>query len=150
MKKFRGAILLVGIVLASPDAGAIPMERAILQGLDKTTARVSRINVKVGQSVDFGSLEIELLACDKRPPEETPESAAFLKIIERKPGESSVERFSGWMFASSPALSAMEHPVYDIWVLDCASGAEQPESADDSANDAIPAQSSDPPPETTD
>jgi hypothetical protein len=60
-----------------------------------------------------------LRACDKRPPEETPESAAFLQVVEQKPGEQPVTRFSGWMFASSPALSAMEHPVYDLWVLDC-------------------------------
>jgi len=110
--------------LLAQQASAIPMERAILQGLDKTTARVSRIVVEVGETVQFGSLSIELMACDKRPPEETPESAAFLKIVEQKPDEEPVVRFSGWMFASSPALSAMEHPVYDIWVLDCASGPE--------------------------
>ena len=51
--------------------------------------------------------------------EETPESAAFLEIVERRPGEAPATPFVGWMFASSPALSAMEHPVYDVWVLDC-------------------------------
>ena len=118
-------IALAGLISLTPaTVFAIPMERAILQGLDKTTARVSRIVVPVGESVRFGSLSIELEACDKRPPEETPEAAAFLKIIEQRPDEAPVIRFSGWMFASSPALSAMEHPVYDIWVLDCASGPE--------------------------
>ena len=116
--------------LAGSFAHAMPMERAILQGLDKTTARVSRIVVPVGESVTFGSLTIEAEACDKRPPEETPEAAAFLKIVEQRPDEAPVERFSGWMFASSPALSAMEHPVYDIWVLDCASGPEALPPAD--------------------
>jgi hypothetical protein len=106
------------IAVATP-AHAIQMEEAVLQGLDKITARISTIEVAVGETVTFGSLQITLRACDKRPPEETPESAAFLQVVEQKPGEQPVTRFSGWMFASSPALSAMEHPVYDLWVLDC-------------------------------
>ncbi len=117
------------IALATP-AYAIQMEEAVLQGLDKITARISTIEVPVGQTVEFGSLQITVRSCDKRPPEETPESAAFLQVVEQKPGEQPVTRFSGWMFASSPALSAMEHPVYDLWVLDCGNKgtaeAEQP------------------------
>ena len=58
-------------------------------------------------------------ACYKRPPEETPETAAFLIIYDEKPDEPPQKYFSGWMFASSPALSALEHPVYDLWVLNC-------------------------------
>ena len=49
----------------------------------------------------------------------TPESAAFLEIDDEHPDRPRVELFTGWMFASSPALSALEHPVYDVWVLDC-------------------------------
>lgn len=111
--------------LAAP-AEAIQMQGAVLQGLDKITARISTINVAVGQTVAFGSLQITLKACDKHPPEETPESAAFLQVVEQKQGETPVTRFSGWMFASSPALSAMEHPVYDLWVLDCVGAPETP------------------------
>ena len=110
---------IVTAALISGPAEAIQMQGAVLQGLDKITARISTINVAVGQTVSFGSLQITLKACDKHPPEETPESAAFLQIVEQKQGEAPVTRFSGWMFASSPALSAMEHPVYDVWVLDC-------------------------------
>lgn len=124
--KFRhaalGAALAAGAL--SGPAQAIQMQGAVLQGLDKITARISTINVAVGQTVAFGSLQITLKACDKHPPEETPESAAFLQVVEQKPGEAPVTRFSGWMFASSPALSAMEHPVYDLWVLDCTGTAE--------------------------
>ncbi|MGD9638442.1 MAG: DUF2155 domain-containing protein [Alphaproteobacteria bacterium] len=69
--------------------------------------------------VHFGTLEIMAKACFKTPPEETPENSAFLKISERKPSEKPVKVFSGWMFSSSPALSAIEHSVYDIWVLKC-------------------------------
>ena len=108
------------IVLAAP-ASATPMDEAKLQGLDKITARVSTIEAPVGRPVAFGALEITVRACDKRPPEETPESAAYVEIVERKVNEEPKTVFSGWMFASSPAVSALEHPVYDIWVLDCMS-----------------------------
>ena len=73
----------------------------------------------IGKTVTFGALKITARACDKRPPEETPESAAFLEIVEACPGETPRPLFSGWMFASSPALSALDHPIYDVWVLDC-------------------------------
>jgi hypothetical protein len=100
-------------------AEADPYQITVLQALDKVSARVSPLDVPVGQTVTFGNLEITARACDKRPPEELPESAAFLEIVEKHEGEPPVTQFVGWMFASSPALSAMEHPVYDVWVLDC-------------------------------
>jgi len=105
--------------LASLQAVADPYDTAILQGLDKVTARVSTIEARLGDTAKFGALEIIVRACDKRPPEETPESAAFLDVWEVRPGEPAGSIFRGWMFASSPALSALEHPVYDVWVLDC-------------------------------
>ncbi len=114
-------IFLSVLVLAclGEPARASPYEIAVLQGLDKVTARVLTIEAPVGQAVTFGALEIIARTCDKRPPEETPESAAFLDIWEVRQGEPAVSLFRGWMFASSPALSAMEHAVYDVWVLDC-------------------------------
>lgn len=92
---------------------------AVLQGLDKVTARVSTLEAPVGRVVKFGTLEIIARTCDKRPPEETPESAAFLGIVDVQPGEMPNDLFRGWMFASSPALNGLEHPVYDVWVIDC-------------------------------
>ncbi len=109
------------LLLAAGPAGATAMEQAKLQGLDKITARVSTIEAPVGHPVAFGALEITVRACDKRPPEEPPESAAYLEIVEKRVNEEPKTVFAGWMFASSPAVSAMEHPVYDIWVLDCMS-----------------------------
>lgn len=93
---------------------------AILQGLDKVTARVSTFKAPIGSTIKFGTLQIIAKKCVKRPPEETPESAVFLVVDEVRQGESSINVYKGWMFASSPALAAMEHPVYDVWVLDCA------------------------------
>ncbi|MBI3113354.1 MAG: DUF2155 domain-containing protein [Rhodospirillales bacterium] len=106
-------------IAAATPVLATPYDVAVLQGLDKVTARVSTIEAPVGEVVKFGGLEIIARHCDKRPPEETPESAAFLDIWEVREGEAAISLFRGWMFASSPALSAMEHPVYDVWVLDC-------------------------------
>jgi hypothetical protein len=112
------SLALLPVVFAGP-AAAIPMDTVLLQGLDKITARVSEIKVPVGGTVTFGALQITARACDKHPPEEAPEAAAFLEVVEVKPDEKPVQRFSGWMFASSPALASMDHPVYDLWVIDC-------------------------------
>ena len=116
MTRLSAAVAVVLAVLAGPAAAE---SVAILQGLDKVTARVSTLAAPIDQPVSFGTLEITLRACHKTPPEEPPESAAFLEIRERKPDAPVATLFVGWMFASSPALSALEHPVYDIWVLDC-------------------------------
>jgi len=106
-------------LLGMSAAMAVPGDFVVLRAMDKITARVSTITVPVGSTVNFGSLQITAKACDKHPPEETPEASAFLDVVEEKPGEAPQSRFQGWMFASSPALSALEHPVYDLWVLDC-------------------------------
>ena len=109
----------MGITLSNGNALATPHNIVVLQGLDKVTARVHTFQAPLGSVVRFGTLEIIARQCDKRPPEETPESAAFLDISEVRQGEPTQSLFRGWMFASSPALSALEHPVYDVWVLDC-------------------------------
>lgn len=96
-----------------------PYPIAVLRTLDKITGRANTIEVPIDQETKFGTLMITVKACYKRPPEETPEKAAFLIIYDEKPDEPPEKSFSGWMFASSPALSALEHPVYDLWVLDC-------------------------------
>jgi hypothetical protein len=94
---------------------------AVLQGLDKVTARISTIRAPVDVPVRFGTLLIQARTCHKTPPEEPPETAVFLEIYDTPSGGPPDIVFTGWMFASSPALSALEHPVYDIWALDCAS-----------------------------
>ena len=96
-----------------------PLTVAVLQGLDKVTARISTISAPINDTVRFGSLHITARTCTKTPPTEPPEVTAFLEVTEAQPGELPKPVFSGWMFASSPALSAMEHPVYDVWVIDC-------------------------------
>src|SRR5215212_1520469 len=98
----------------------IPEPIAIMQGLEKITARVSRFEARVGQPVSFGRLSILVRDCQKSAPEDRPENAAFIEVGETKPGEGKAQQlFSGWMFSSSPALSALDHPVYDVNLLEC-------------------------------
>lgn len=114
--------------LTAPSAFAMMEDHPSvkLQGLDKSVGRTVTFEAKVGSTIQYGPLYIKIQSCRKAPPIEKPESAAFLQIWEVPPGEQKSQwDFSGWMFASSPALSAMDHPVYDIWVLDC-TGKEQP------------------------
>ena len=114
------ALLLPLALLAAPSQAAwIEGERARLQALDKITARVTTIDAPIGQAVRFGTLDITVRKCHRRPPTETPETTVYLEIRERRLGENAVDLFRGWMFASSPAASSMEHPVYDVWVVDC-------------------------------
>lgn len=110
-------VLVAGLICLAP--GAADAAEAVLQGLDKVTARVSTFNAPLNQPVQFGALEITVRSCIKRPAEETPEAAALLDIAEVQPNQPRENLFSGWMFASSPALNALEHPVYDVWVLNC-------------------------------
>ena len=117
----RVVILRLAIVLGVLVCGDTVAARniAVLQGLDKITARITRIDVPVDTVVRFGTLDINVRRCHKRPPEEPPEKTMYIEITERRPDERPVQLFSGWMFASSPSVSALEHPVYDIWLVDC-------------------------------
>lgn len=124
----RAALLATGLLgAASAGAADLVFDKAILEGMDKISGRIIKFEAPVGQSVRYGTLEIIARTCRKRPPEETPESAAFLDIWEIKTGQAATSLFRGWMFASSPALSALEHPVYDVWVVDCAVPVEKPQ-----------------------
>ncbi|OFX02572.1 MAG: hypothetical protein A3D94_14005 [Alphaproteobacteria bacterium RIFCSPHIGHO2_12_FULL_66_14] len=111
-----------------PDA---PGKRAAeLQGLDKVTARTQRFYAPVGQATRFGTLEITVADCLVNVPEAPPESVAYLTIVDNKPGQAAEKLFAGWMFASTPSLSALDHGVYDIRVLACtmAQGSAPPSS----------------------
>jgi hypothetical protein len=124
------AALLATTTLGTPAAAEMtPEPMALLEGLDKITARVSKFEAPVGAPVQFGTLTVRIRDCEKSPPEDTPESAAFVEIDETRPGETRKRVFSGWIFASSPALSALEHPVYDVTLLDCRVASGSPRTA---------------------
>lgn len=103
---------------------------AELQGLDKVTARTQRFHAPVGQTTRFGTLEIKVDDCLVNVPEAPPESVAYLTITDHKPGQAEEKLFAGWMFASTPSLSALDHGVYDVRVLSCtmAQGSTPPSS----------------------
>jgi hypothetical protein len=107
------------VVVHAAWAAMIPEPTAILQGLDKISARVSQIEAPVGTAVQFGTLSILVRDCEQSRPEDAPENAAFVQIYETPTGEATKRLFSGWMFSSSPALSGLEHPVYDVTLLSC-------------------------------
>ncbi len=114
-------LLLAGIFLA-PLSHASMTDHPIvkMKALDKSTARTITFKAKVGSTIEYGSLFIKVQACRKSEPLEKPENAAFLQIWEVPLNAKKSEWvFSGWMFSSSPALSAMDHAVYDVWVLEC-------------------------------
>lgn len=119
-RKLLLCLLALGISQARPArADDVAMPVAVLQALDKITARVQTIEAPVGDTLRFGTLQMIVRVCYRRPAEETPESTAFIDIWDMRRHETPQGVFRGWMFASSPSLSAVEHPVYDVWLLDC-------------------------------
>ena len=112
-----GAALLLGQPAMAQDW--VPMRSARLQALDKVTARVTVLEARVGGSVTFGSLTINLRACQGRAPEEVPDAAAWMQITDSRAAPGSPPAFRGWMFANAPGVHMLEHPVYDIRVLEC-------------------------------
>ncbi|MBQ9235547.1 MAG: DUF2155 domain-containing protein [Alphaproteobacteria bacterium] len=95
---------------------------ARMQAMDKITGQVTEVDVPVGGIANYGSFSVLVRKCVTRSPEETPESTAFVDVVDNYASDNPVNIFKGWMFASSPSLSAVEHPIYDIWLLKCYNG----------------------------
>jgi len=108
--------LSVTLVKAEKIANGV----AIFAALDKVTARISRLEVALGETVEFGALQVTHHACFTRPPTEPPLTSTFVDVEERKLDGTERRLFTGWMFAQSPGLNAVEHPVYDVWLTGCA------------------------------
>ncbi len=120
----RAVFVLLAALLALPavaqDAeGWVPARVAQLQALDKVTARITVLNATVGQEARFGTLSIRVAACNARPPDEVPDAAAFMEIADSRAAQGAAVVFRGWMFANAPGVNMLEHPVYDIRVLEC-------------------------------
>ena len=98
-----------------PQGGTLLMMR----GLDKITGRPTSITAPIGKKVAFATLTITARFCYSTPASETPETAAFVQIEDHRPDQSARRIFSGWMYGSSPGLNAVEHPLYDVWVISC-------------------------------
>ncbi len=105
------------------DAQAINNDIAVFAALDKVTAQISPLEVPVNKSAKFGPLTITPRACDTRPPTEQPLTAAFVEVDETQLDKSHKRIFTGWMFAESPGLHGVEHPVFDVWLTSCKTSA---------------------------
>ena len=113
---------------------------AVFAGLDKITGRIISFEVAINETVQFGSLQITPRVCYNRPLTEAPRTDAFAEVDEVESDKTLKRIFTGWMFADSPGLHGIEHPVYDIWLTECKGDGplikEAPEVADAPADDA--------------
>jgi hypothetical protein len=93
--------------------------RAMFSGLDKITGRIISFDAAIGETVQFGALQVTARVCYTRPPTEATNTDAFVEVDEVTLQGEIKRIFDGWMFASSPGLHAVEHPIYDVWLTDC-------------------------------
>jgi hypothetical protein len=129
-------------VVTEPPAQKIVNKKASFSGLDKITGRIINFDEDIGETVQFGALRVKTDACYTRPATEAANTDAFVEVDEiTLQGE--VKRiFSGWMYAASPGLHGVEHPIYDIWLTDC----KVPDTTIVSAAPTEPPKSAAPPP----
>lgn len=113
------ALLLPLLAAAPAHAQRIENGKAVFAALDKVTARISKLEAKLGETVRFGALKVTPRACYSRPPTEPPKTSTFVEIDEILLDGKESRIFSGWMFAESPGLNAVEHPVFDVWLTEC-------------------------------
>ena len=114
------ALIVAGLaVAASAHAERIENGVAVFAALDKVTARTSKFEVKLNETAQFGALKVTPRACYTRPPTEQPKTTSFVEVDEIELDGKEKRIFTGWMFAESPGLNAVEHPVFDVWLTDC-------------------------------
>ena len=124
LKRAIALTLMASALSFSASGENLKGNAVVLRTLDKVTATTKDYTVRIGDELKYGSLTVAVKHCEKKPPEEVPETYAFLQIddlkLDGKGDKGEQERvFSGWMMASNPAISALDHGVYDVWVIDC-------------------------------
>lgn len=126
MSRFCGKVLLgLAVAIATGTAAYADKIRnptAVFAGLDKITGRTIAFEVAIDETVQFGSLQLTPRVCYSRPSYDSPQTDTYVEVEEISQTNEYKRIFSGWMFASSPGLSAVEHPVYDLWLTDCKGG----------------------------
>jgi hypothetical protein len=113
-------------VVTETPTQKIPNNRAVFSGLDKITGRIISFDAAIGETVQFGALQVTARACYTRPPTEATNTDAFVDVDEVTLKGEIKRIFTGWMFASSPGLHAVEHPIYDVWLTDCSQPIQAP------------------------
>jgi hypothetical protein len=125
----RRFLLIVAALLATAwpaAAETIANPVASFSGLDKITGRITSFDVYIDETVQFGALQITPRVCYTRPPTETQRTSVFVEVDQVSLKGGATRIFTGWMFADSPALNAVDHPVYDIWLVDCKQQSDVP------------------------
>jgi len=113
--------LLVAMGHGTPAiAQRIENSVAVFAALDKVTAKISKLEVPLNQTATFGALKVTPRVCYTRAPTEPPKTTTFVEVDEKLLDGKEKRIFTGWMFADSPGLNAVEHPVFDVWLTDCA------------------------------
>jgi hypothetical protein len=141
---FVGWALVAGVTAFASALPGAPLHAetiknpiAVFAALDKVTGRISHLEVPIDQTVEFGALKVTPRVCDTRPPTETPHTASFVEVDEIKLTGEEQRIFTGWMFAESPGLHAVEHPVFDVWLTNCKTNAP-PAPSGNAENTAAP------------
>ncbi|MGM4980687.1 MULTISPECIES: DUF2155 domain-containing protein [Rhizobium] len=122
LRVMAGAViaLLAGIVLPpSAEAARIANPVAVFSGLDKITGRITTFDVYMNETVQFGALQVTPRACYSRDDTEQQKVDGFIEVDEITLDRRIRRIFTGWMFADSPGLNAVEHPIYDVWLKEC-------------------------------
>ncbi len=130
----RTSVLIAGSALFMSPALAEKIENpvAVFSGLDKVTATIITFDVPVNSTKQFGTLQVTPRVCYTRPITEAPKTTSFVEVNEVRHSGKLQRVFTGWMFAASPGLNAVEHPVYDVWLTNCkisAGGASEGKSS---------------------
>jgi hypothetical protein len=118
-KRFFYSTALTLCLATNVQASDIEMNTARMQAMDKISGRVSEIDIPVNGLTNFGTFSILVRKCVTKSPEETPENTAFVDVVDNYQSDNPTNIFKGWMFSSTPALNAVEHPIYDVWLLKC-------------------------------
>jgi hypothetical protein len=109
-------------IVVEPPPQRINNPTTVFSGLDKITGRIISFDVATNETVQFGALQVTPRVCYSRPPTETPNTDAFVEVDEVTLQGEIKRIFTGWMFAASPGLHAVEHPIYDVWLTECKGG----------------------------
>lgn len=125
------AIAATSLALSATPGAATTISNpvAVFAGLDKITGRIITFDVYIDETVQFGALQITPRVCYTRPPNETQRTSSFIEVDQVTLRATIRRIFTGWMFAESPALNAIDHAVYDIWLVNCKTSSDVPSPA---------------------
>jgi hypothetical protein len=139
------ALAVLGLFPEIAQADRIKHPIAVFSGLDKITGRIIAFEVSTDETVQFGSLQITERACYTSPATETPQTTTFIEVDEVGAGDDYKRIFAGWMFAASPGLHGIEHPIYDIWLTGCKGGSETVATVPSEVQETLPVPEPKPP-----